>query len=186
MAAQTAPRMYHSTALLLPDGRVLSAGQSSGKYENTGEIFSPPYRFKGARPVITDAPATLSYRAAFAVTSPEAASIARLVLIKPGAVTHSCNFDQRYVQCSFTASGSTLSAALVPSGWPVPRPARSPASNPGRETVTATVRVGERPYAVAASPQAIWVAVLGRPVMMHVPAHASASSTISWLLRMCG
>jgi streptogramin lyase len=58
--------------------------------------------------------------------------------------------------------------------------------DPGRETVTATVRVGERPYAVAASPQAIWVAVLGRPVMMHVPAHASASSTISWLLRLCG
>jgi hypothetical protein len=58
--------------------------------------------------------------------------------------------------------------------------------NPGRETVTATVRVGDRPYAVAASPQAIWVAVLGRPVMMHVPAHAAASSTISWLLRVCG
>ena len=162
MAAQTAPRMYHSTALLLPDGRVLSAGQSSGKYENTGEIFSPPYLFKGARPVITEAPATLSYRAAFTVTSPEAASIARLVLIKPGAVTHSCNFDQRYVHCAFTASGSTLTAALVPSGWPVPRPAHSPVY-PGRETVTATVLVGERPYAVAASPQAIWVAVLGRP-----------------------
>jgi streptogramin lyase len=58
--------------------------------------------------------------------------------------------------------------------------------DPGRETVTATVRVGERPYAVAASPQAIWVAVLGQPVMMQVPAHASASSTISWLLRLCG
>ena len=58
--------------------------------------------------------------------------------------------------------------------------------NPGRDTVTATVRVGERPYAVAASPQAIWVAVLGRPVMMRVPAHRTASSTISWLLRLCG
>ena len=58
--------------------------------------------------------------------------------------------------------------------------------DPGRETVTATVRVGERPYAVAASPQAIWVAVLGRPVMMRVPAHAAASSTIGWLLRLCG
>ena len=58
--------------------------------------------------------------------------------------------------------------------------------NPGRETVTATVRVGERPYAVAASPQAIWVAVLGRPVMMHVPARSAASSTIGWLLRLCG
>ena len=58
--------------------------------------------------------------------------------------------------------------------------------NPGRDTVTATVRVGERPYAVAASPQAIWVAVLGLPVMMRVPAHRTASSTISWLLRLCG
>jgi hypothetical protein len=56
LAAQTAPRMYHSTALLLPDGRVLSAGQSSGQYENTGEIFSPPYLFMGARPVISSAP----------------------------------------------------------------------------------------------------------------------------------
>jgi galactose oxidase len=41
MAAQAAPRMYHSTAVLLPDGRVLSAGQSSGKLQTTGEIFSP-------------------------------------------------------------------------------------------------------------------------------------------------
>jgi hypothetical protein len=70
MAAQTAPRMYHSTALLLPDGRVLSAGQSSGKYENTGEIFSPPYLFKGARPRISKAPGTLSYGQAFTVTTP--------------------------------------------------------------------------------------------------------------------
>ncbi len=123
MAAQTAPRMYHSTALLLPDGRVLSAGESSGKYENTGEIFSPPYLFKGARPVITHAPATLGYRTAFTVTSPQAASIGRLVLIKAGAVTHSSNFDQRYVACTFTAKGSTLSAVAPPSanyappGW---------------------------------------------------------------------
>jgi hypothetical protein len=123
MAAQTAPRMYHSTALLLPDGRVLSAGQSSGKYENTGEIFSPPYLFKGARPVITSAPATLGYRAAFTVISPQAAGIARVVLIKPGAVTHSCNFDQRYIPCTFTASGTTLhavapaSANSAPPGW---------------------------------------------------------------------
>ena len=115
MAAQTAPRMYHSTALLLPDGRVLSAGQSSGKYEKTGEIFSPPYLFKGARPVITSAPATLGYRAGFTVTSPQAASIARVVLIRPGAVTHSCDFDQRYLPCPFKASGTTLNA-VAPSG----------------------------------------------------------------------
>jgi hypothetical protein len=58
--------------------------------------------------------------------------------------------------------------------------------DPDRDTVTATVRVGERPYAVAASHRAIWVAVLGQPVMMHAPARGTASSTISWLLRLCG
>jgi hypothetical protein len=57
------------------------------------------------------------------VTSPQAASIARLVLIKPGAVTHSCNFDQRYVPCTFAASGTRLSAVApssansAPPGW---------------------------------------------------------------------
>jgi hypothetical protein len=123
MAAQTAPRMYHSTALLLPDGRVLSAGQSSGKYENTGEIFSPPYLFKGARPRISKAPGTLSYGQAFTVTTPQAASISRVALVKPAAVTHSNNFDQRYVDCTFTSSGGTLrvtsppNANHAPPGW---------------------------------------------------------------------
>jgi hypothetical protein len=123
MAAQTAPRMYHSTALLLPDGRVLSAGQSLGKYENTGEIFSPPYLFKGARPVISTAPGTLGYGQAFTVTSPEAASVSRVALAKAGAVTHSDNFDQRYVDCSFTTSGRALrvisppNANYAPPGW---------------------------------------------------------------------
>jgi len=123
MAAQTAPRMYHSTALLLPDGRVLSAGQSSGKYENSGEIFSPPYLFKGARPVISEAPGTLGYGQAFTVTTPQAASISRVALVRAGAVTHSSNFDQRYVDCTFTTSGGTLrvtsppNANHAPPGW---------------------------------------------------------------------
>ena len=123
MAAQTAPRMYHSTALLLPDGRVLSAGQSSGKYENSGEIFSPPYLFKGARPVISTAPGTLGYSQAFTVTTPQAASISRVALVRAGAVTHSSNFDQRYVDCTFTTSAGTLSvtsppnANHAPPGW---------------------------------------------------------------------
>jgi hypothetical protein len=123
MAAQTAPRMYHSTALLLPDGRVLSAGQSSGTYEKTGEIFSPPYLFHGARPTISDAPGTLGYGQAFTVTTPQAASISRVALVKAGAVTHSNNFDQRYVDCTFTTSGGTLlvtsppNANHAPPGW---------------------------------------------------------------------
>ncbi|MGP7998416.1 MAG: hypothetical protein ACLPKI_13985 [Streptosporangiaceae bacterium] len=56
-----------------------------------------------------------------------------------------------------------------------------------RDAVAATVPVGERPYAVAAGPQGVWVAVLGQPVMMHVPAGAPADGgTLGWLLRLCG
>jgi streptogramin lyase len=58
--------------------------------------------------------------------------------------------------------------------------------DPDRYAVLDTIRVGERPYAVAASPRAVWVAVLGQPVMRHSPAHGSAGNTLSWLLRLCG
>lgn len=56
--------------------------------------------------------------------------------------------------------------------------------DPRRDVVAGTVRVGERPYAVAATPQGVWVAVLGRPVMTHTgPAR---HGTPGWLLRLCG
>jgi len=58
--------------------------------------------------------------------------------------------------------------------------------NPRRDTVTATIHVGKRPYAVAATPEALWVTVLGQPVMMHPPAGRSDTGTLGWLLRLCG
>jgi len=53
VAPITTSRAYHSTALLLPDGRVLSTGQDN-KY--TYQVYSPPYLFRGARPTIGSAP----------------------------------------------------------------------------------------------------------------------------------
>ncbi len=59
MASQTVGRFYHSNALLLPDGRVLSAG---GDFAYQTEIYSPPYLFKGPRPTITSAPTSVDIR----------------------------------------------------------------------------------------------------------------------------
>ena len=83
----------------------------------------PALPVQGRAAGITSCPGHARLRPAFTVTTPQAASIARVALIKPGAVTHSNNFDQRYVQCTFTASGATLSATSPPNanhappGW---------------------------------------------------------------------
>jgi hypothetical protein len=120
MASQKAQRQYHSTAFLLPDGRVLSAGSDFGTMQETYEIFSPPYLFKGPRPSIGAAPATLTYGQAFDISTPNAADIARVALIRPGATTHADNFDQRYVDLSFSKGVGVLQATAPPSGAHAP------------------------------------------------------------------
>ena len=66
MAGFTIYRGYHSVALLLPDGRVLSAGGNSAPAKSA-EIYSPPYLFQGARPTISSAPTGVSYGQSFFV-----------------------------------------------------------------------------------------------------------------------
>jgi N,N-dimethylformamidase beta subunit-like protein/concanavalin A-like lectin/glucanase superfamily protein/galactose oxidase-like protein/Big-like domain-containing protein/Kelch motif protein len=125
MAAGAVGRLYHSTSLLMPDGRVLVAGGgdlSGATSQTTAEWYSPPYLFKGARPVITAAPAQIDYSSAFFVSTPDATGITSAVLIRTGAVTHAFDENQRYVPLVFeqATGGLTLhaptSANVAPPG----------------------------------------------------------------------
>lgn len=97
-------RGYHSGAVLLPDGRVYvgGGGKKDGFIDHaTAELFSPPYLFQGARPVIASAPALVRYGRTFMVQSPEAESITRISLVKLPAMTHSLNMNQGFGFLSF-------------------------------------------------------------------------------------
>lgn len=106
VAAMAKKRLYHSETLLLPDGRVLSQGGGhpaggAGLDQYNAEIYSPPYLFKGPRPTITAAPAVVAWGQSFPVETPDAASIARVHLIRPGSATHALNMDQRICRPAF-------------------------------------------------------------------------------------
>ena len=124
LASEQVTRQYHSTALLLPDGRVLSSGggicgacDSQGYLAKNAQVFSPPYLFKkdgsgdlAARPTITSAPGAVSYNSDFTIGTPAPSSIGKVAMVRLGAVTHSVNMEQRYVPLSFTAGGGNLTA----------------------------------------------------------------------------
>jgi hypothetical protein len=126
LAAMQVTRQYHSTALLLPDGRVLSSGggicgtcDQVGYLARNAEIFSPPYLFQAdgtlaPRPVIDSAPSSIGYEGAFDIGTTNPGSMTKVALIRLGAVTHSDNMEQRYVPLSFTAGATTLTAAGPP------------------------------------------------------------------------
>jgi Domain of unknown function (DUF1929) len=116
------PRLYHSQALLLPDATLLVAGgnPTRGVYDPHLEIYSPAYLFNGdgsiaARPAITNVtPKVIGYGATFQVATPDGNSISSVVLIRPGAVTHSFDMDQRLVGLSFSNQETTLTVISPP------------------------------------------------------------------------
>jgi len=115
--SNTVVRGYHSVAVLLPDGRVLSTGSTSGaQYDNTYQIYSPPYLSNGTRPTITNAPATVNYGQNFVITTPDASNINSVALIAPTATTHALNMTQRYVPLNFSIGSGNVTAAAPQNG----------------------------------------------------------------------
>lgn len=125
------PRLYHSTALLLPDGSVLTAGGGApGPIKNlNAEIYYPPYLYDTAgnpavRPMLMTGPSTLRFSnpadRQFAVSVGPGDAIARVSLLRSGSATHAVNLEQRFQRLTFSQAGQVLT---------ISRP-RSPSETP--------------------------------------------------------
>jgi fibronectin type 3 domain-containing protein len=120
VASMATPRLYHSTALLMPDGRVLVAG--GGRFNSaseptdqpSAEYYLPPYLFKGARPTITSAPSAVQVGQTFFVQTPDAAQIGSVVLMRIGSVTHNFNMSQSYVPLTFQVATGGINVQAPP------------------------------------------------------------------------
>ncbi|HXY15145.1 MAG TPA: galactose oxidase-like domain-containing protein [Terriglobales bacterium] len=116
------PRLYHNTQLLLPDGTVFLAGgnPAQGVFEKHIEIYQPTYLFNSdgspaTRPkAATNPPSSITYGQSFTLSTPDAATITSIALMKAGSVTHSFDMDQRYVGLGFTTGQGTLKVTGPP------------------------------------------------------------------------
>jgi hypothetical protein len=113
LAPNSKMRVYHAVSLLLPDGTVLHGASGDADAfqggvlkpvppERNHETFSPPYLFKGVRPVIAAAPDAVGYNETFRVVTPNRAQITEVRWIRLGSVTHAFDMGQRANTLSFS------------------------------------------------------------------------------------
>jgi len=120
-AAATKARLYHSIALLLPDGSVLTgAGGAPGPVNNlNSEIYYPSYLYKkngsgqaAPRPTLLNASAIARTGQTFTATVGTTDTVGRVTMVRTGSVTHSFNPDQRFLRIPFTQSGQQLTLTM--------------------------------------------------------------------------
>ncbi|OMH25567.1 galactose oxidase-like domain-containing protein [Motiliproteus sp. MSK22-1] len=119
MADMSIPRNYHSTAVLLPDGRVWAGGGGAcGNCEFNypdAQIFSPPYLFKGERPEInlTLIENRIGYQQDFNLFSNQ--ELNSMVLVRLSSITHSSNTDQRRIELDYEVTANNGYKLTTPS-----------------------------------------------------------------------
>lgn len=130
-AAPQVGRTYHSEALLLPDGRVITLGSertggddsTPGAFEQRIEVYSPHYLYRGIRPALTDGPTVLQRGGTATFSTLDPASLATAKLMRPSVVTHATDIQQRSVALTITRRNRAISLrvpadnGLVPPGW---------------------------------------------------------------------
>ncbi len=110
-------RDYHSVALLLPDGRVVVGDM----YHNGLEVFSPPYLFQGGtRPDIATLPAVGHHGQTITVTLADPVTVDKVTLVRPIAVTHQTDSEQRVIPLDFTANGTKVTVTMPNGNHPHP------------------------------------------------------------------
>ncbi len=117
-------RLYHSTALLLPDGRIMIGGGGAPGPRNYTDVeyYSPSYLYDGEtlaeRPVISKAPKKIGYDGSFGVDV--SGTVSRVTLVRNGSVTHGFNNDQNFQDLEFSQSGGSLSITAPQDGTYAP------------------------------------------------------------------
>ncbi|MGH7750793.1 MAG: galactose oxidase-like domain-containing protein, partial [Candidatus Dormibacteria bacterium] len=139
VSAESRDRTYHNSAVLLPDGRVLSGGHSpipasygahhtvmpgvtaNNDKDPSFQIWSPPYLFYGTRPRITHAPHAVAWGSSFSINVDDPGSIKQVVAMRTPSQQHVNDNDTRTLELTFTQTGPhTLTVTAPPTGVVAP------------------------------------------------------------------
>ncbi len=111
-------RNYHTSAVLLPSGKVcVSGGEDNNGPGDLGEtdqmqVYSPDYLSAGSRPVINSSPTTAGYGSNINVSYSSSNTINDVILRRPGSSTHGFTYNMIGAPCSFTDNGSSLTVTI--------------------------------------------------------------------------